>query len=74
VKLWLYVLKPSSKQTAAGSPRSSICQGVMVYGVDRESAIKAAKELARRVIAERIEHGEPARPGEEKKNRERTKL
>jgi predicted RNase H-like HicB family nuclease len=34
--------------------------GVMVYGVNRESAIQAAKELARLVIAERIEHGEPA--------------
>jgi predicted RNase H-like HicB family nuclease len=34
--------------------------GVMVYGVDRESAIARVKELARRVIEDRREHGEPA--------------
>ena len=34
--------------------------GVMVYGQDRESAIAAVKDLARRVIDERREHGESA--------------
>lgn len=34
--------------------------GVMVYGADRASAIIGAKELARLVIADRKEHGEPA--------------
>jgi len=34
--------------------------GVMVYGPDRESAINGVKELARRVIEDRREHGEPA--------------
>ena len=34
--------------------------GVMVYGSDRESAIAGAKELAKRVIEDRRQHGEPA--------------
>jgi predicted RNase H-like HicB family nuclease len=34
--------------------------GVMVYGTDRESAISRAKELARLVIEDRWQHGEPA--------------
>jgi predicted RNase H-like HicB family nuclease len=34
--------------------------GVMVYGVDRESAISGVKELARRVIEDRKQHGESA--------------
>jgi predicted RNase H-like HicB family nuclease len=34
--------------------------GVMVYGADRESAIRAVKELARRVIEDRLEHSEAA--------------
>lgn len=34
--------------------------GVMVYGPDRESAIASVKELAKRVIEDRREHGELA--------------
>ncbi len=34
--------------------------GVMVYGDDRASAIRKAKELAIRVIEERKQRGEPA--------------
>jgi predicted RNase H-like HicB family nuclease len=34
--------------------------GVMVYGADRDSAIASVKELARRVIEDRREHGEAA--------------
>lgn len=34
--------------------------GVMAYGIDRTSAITAAKELAKQVIADRKEHGESA--------------
>jgi len=33
--------------------------GVMVYGESRDEAICKVKALALRVIAERIEHGEP---------------
>jgi hypothetical protein len=32
----------------------------MVYGVNRESEIVNVKELAKRVIEDRREHGEPA--------------
>jgi predicted RNase H-like HicB family nuclease len=34
--------------------------GVMVYGVDRESAIASVKELAKRVIEDRRQHDEVA--------------
>jgi predicted RNase H-like HicB family nuclease len=34
--------------------------GVIVYGADRATAIANVQALARRVIAERKEHGEPA--------------
>jgi predicted RNase H-like HicB family nuclease len=34
--------------------------GCMVYGPDQVSAIANVEALARRVIAERREHGEPA--------------
>jgi predicted RNase H-like HicB family nuclease len=34
--------------------------GVMVYGESKAAAVERAKALARRVIAERREHGEPA--------------
>jgi predicted RNase H-like HicB family nuclease len=34
--------------------------GVMVYGEDRETAIAAVKDLAKRVIEDRLEHGESA--------------
>jgi len=33
--------------------------GVMVYGKSREEAISKVKALALRVIADRLEHGEP---------------
>jgi predicted RNase H-like HicB family nuclease len=33
--------------------------GVMVYGMSRQDAISKVKVLALRVIAERIEYGEP---------------
>ena len=33
--------------------------GVMAYGVDRAMAIARVEALALRVLAERIEHGEP---------------
>ena len=33
--------------------------GVMAYGATREEAIAAAKALALRVIADKVEHGEP---------------
>jgi predicted RNase H-like HicB family nuclease len=36
--------------------------GVLAYGQSREEAIARAQALALRVIAERLEHGEPA-PG-----------
>lgn len=32
--------------------------GVMVYGPDRETAIRSVKALAKRVIADMREHGE----------------
>jgi predicted RNase H-like HicB family nuclease len=32
--------------------------GVMAYGADRPTAIASVKALARRVLADRIEHGE----------------
>jgi predicted RNase H-like HicB family nuclease len=34
--------------------------GVLAYGATREEAIAKAKALALRVLAERLEHGEPA--------------
>lgn len=39
--------------------------GVMVYGESREEAIGRVQALALRVIADRLEHGEPV-PGIEK--------
>jgi predicted RNase H-like HicB family nuclease len=33
--------------------------GVLAYGADREAAMRAAKALAFRVIADRLENGEP---------------
>jgi predicted RNase H-like HicB family nuclease len=33
--------------------------GVLAYGNDRQEAIARAKALALRVIADRLEHGEP---------------
>jgi predicted RNase H-like HicB family nuclease len=33
--------------------------GVMVYGSTREEAIARVKALALRVLADRVEHGEP---------------
>ena len=33
--------------------------GAMVYGATREEAISRAKALALRVLADRLEHGEP---------------
>jgi predicted RNase H-like HicB family nuclease len=33
--------------------------GVLAYGVTRSQAVAAVKALALRVIADRIEHGEP---------------
>ena len=33
--------------------------GVMAYGQTREEAVKRAQALALRVIADRLEHGEP---------------
>jgi predicted RNase H-like HicB family nuclease len=33
--------------------------GVMVYGVSREEAVARVKALALRVLADRLEHGEP---------------
>jgi len=33
--------------------------GVMVYGTTREESVGRAKALALRVLAERLEHGEP---------------
>ncbi|MEK7793312.1 MAG: type II toxin-antitoxin system HicB family antitoxin [Candidatus Hydrogenedentota bacterium] len=33
--------------------------GVMAYGESREEAISKAKALALRVLADRVEHGEP---------------
>jgi len=34
--------------------------GAMVYGQTREEAVSRVKALALRVLAERIEHGEPS--------------
>lgn len=33
--------------------------GVLTYGATREEAIRRAQALALRVLAERLEHGEP---------------
>lgn len=33
--------------------------GVLVYGTTRESALSAVQALALRVLADRLEHGEP---------------
>jgi predicted RNase H-like HicB family nuclease len=33
--------------------------GVMVYGATRETALSGAQALALRVLADRLEHGEP---------------
>jgi predicted RNase H-like HicB family nuclease len=33
--------------------------GVMVYGVSREDAVAKVEALALRVLADRLEHGEP---------------
>ena len=33
--------------------------GVLAYGATREAAVAGAKALALRVLAERLEHGEP---------------
>jgi predicted RNase H-like HicB family nuclease len=43
---------------AAGSPRFRR-PGVLAYGATRDQAIARAKALALRVLAERLEHGEP---------------
>jgi predicted RNase H-like HicB family nuclease len=37
--------------------------GVMVYGKTRPEAVRKAKELARKVLADRIKNGEPI-PGD----------
>lgn len=34
--------------------------GVLAYGATREEAVRKAEALALRVIADRLEHGEPA--------------
>jgi predicted RNase H-like HicB family nuclease len=34
--------------------------GVMVYGATRDAAVAAAQALALRVLADRLEHGEPS--------------
>jgi predicted RNase H-like HicB family nuclease len=36
--------------------------GVMAYGADRESAVRAVQALALRVVADRLEHGETVPP------------
>ena len=36
--------------------------GVMCYGRSREEAVAKAKALALRVLADRLEHGEPGTP------------
>jgi predicted RNase H-like HicB family nuclease len=33
--------------------------GVMAYGATRDQAVRAAQVLSLRVLAERLEHGEP---------------
>ena len=33
--------------------------GAMVYGVTREEAVAKAEALALRILADRVEHGEP---------------
>ncbi len=43
-----------------------VLPGVIVYGDTREAAIDAAKVLALRVIADRLEHGEPVPEGVQK--------
>jgi predicted RNase H-like HicB family nuclease len=50
-------------ETEKESPRRWIAEvlelsGVMVYGTSKAEAVRKAKELARRVLAERIRHGE----------------
>ncbi len=39
--------------------------GCLVYGKDRADALAKAKALALRVLADRLEHGEPVPAGEE---------
>jgi len=50
--------------TERESPRRWIAEvlelpGVMLYGTSKADAVRKVKELARRVLAERIRHGEP---------------
>jgi len=33
--------------------------GVLAYGISREEAVRKAQALSLRVLAERLEHGEP---------------
>ena len=51
--------RSSARRMAAGSPRYPALPGVLAYGATREEAIARAKALALRVLAERLEHGEP---------------
>lgn len=43
-----------------GAPmRRGSLPGVLVYGQSREEAVRKAQALSLRVLAERLEHGEP---------------
>ncbi|MEX0781954.1 MAG: type II toxin-antitoxin system HicB family antitoxin [Dehalococcoidia bacterium] len=55
-------LKIETEQETDGRWIADIPQlpGVLVYGVTQAEAIDAARALALRVIADRIEHGETA--------------
>jgi len=50
--------KSSRRPTVAGLRRFSDLSGVLAYGAGREEAIRKAKALALRVLADRLEHGE----------------
>jgi hypothetical protein len=49
----------NSKTTVDGSPRYPKLPGVRVYGKTQDDAIAKVKALSLRILADRIDHGEP---------------
>ena len=56
-------LKPNARKTAVGSRNRRPCRGVLSYGATDTEARSKATALALRVVAERVENGEPL-PGD----------
>jgi hypothetical protein len=52
------VWKLNKRKTAVGSPKSSICPGVLAYGSTSKEAQAKVQALALRVVADRLDHGE----------------